>query len=555
MLNRSGTTKALPINIAGSSTFGRYPKISVEKTYNMFISDNWLVDYAGYQAVSQNSGTVDLGNKGRGIFASTTLGKIVAVYDASVYLINVVFDEIQDKVIDFSSIVIGSLSTSSGPVFIDENAIGQIALCDQVNVYIYDQTKSPAFEIAQIQSGVRPGYICYHDSRFMISDLNSVNWYISPEDAYTTSSPWTAIAAQGAIQTKADKCQAVVRMPSGGNSVFVMGKVVTESWFDTGSQNFPYQRSNTFTIDYGCINPATIAYTDKYLVWLAQNEKSGPIILYTNGGEPTKITTDGIDYLFGTLEAPEDSRAFMYRQDGHLFYHINFYTDNLSLIYDFNTGKFYHACDENGNYFIADQICFFKNQYYFVSRNNGNFYILDTKYTTFDGKEIPRIRICKWVALPSQEYFIANDVGFTIETGKTPYQVQNGGPEFLLTESGLNLITESNPFYLVTESQQQLITESGNNLVTEQSDPTNYNYLITEQGTIVRTVPRVDLSISNDGGESFSSELAYNLNPQGKGRNKLLWWGLGASNNLVCQFKFWGLGRFVATDGLVNIRQ
>ena len=47
----------------------------------------------------------------------------------------------------------------------------------------------------------------------------------------------------------------------------------------------------------GCINPATIAALDEYVVWLAQNEKSGPIIMYSTGGMPKKITTDGIDYL------------------------------------------------------------------------------------------------------------------------------------------------------------------------------------------------------------------------------------------------------------------
>lgn len=41
----------VPVNVVGSSTFGRYPKISLETTYNMFISDDWLVNYAGFQKV------------------------------------------------------------------------------------------------------------------------------------------------------------------------------------------------------------------------------------------------------------------------------------------------------------------------------------------------------------------------------------------------------------------------------------------------------------------------------------------------------------------------
>ena len=62
---------------------------------------------------------------------------------------------------------------------------------------------------------------------------------------------------------------------------------------------------------------------------------------------PEKITTDGIDYVLSQLTNPSDSQGFIFRQDGHLIYHINFYTDNLSLFYDFNNKKFFHASDHN----------------------------------------------------------------------------------------------------------------------------------------------------------------------------------------------------------------
>ena len=216
-----------------------------------------------------------------------------------------------------------------------------------------------------------------------------------------------------------------------------MGSIVTEAWFFTGTQLFPYQRNNQFNIDYGCIQPATVAYMDEIVVWLAQNEKSGPIILYSDGGMPKKITTDGIDFLFSELQYPASSQGFLYRQDGHLFYHINFYLDNISLFYDFNTEKFYNASDQNMNYFIAAEIAFMGNQYYFVTKNNGNLFAFDTAFTMYQDVEsntsttpinhiIPRTRTCRNIMLPSQDYFIANDVGFTIETGETDYYQQMG---------------------------------------------------------------------------------------------------------------------------------
>jgi len=250
---------------------------------------------------------------------------------------------------------------------------------------------------------------------------------------------------------------------------------------------------------------------DEVIVWLAQNEKSGPIIMYSDGGMPKKITTDGIDYLFSTLQNPEDSQGFLYRQDGHLFYHINFYSDDLSLFYDFNADKFYHACDQNLNYFIASEVAFFNNQYYFVTKNNGNIFAFDTSITT---------------------YQIINDIGFTIESGETDYQQQDLGPILLITQDG---------FLLQTQDVSVLPTV----LLTQQNGNTGYSNL---------SLPHVDLSISIDGGATFGNEWAYYLPAVGHRKNRLLWWQIGIANDFVPQFKFWGLGRFVATDGLVNTR-
>lgn len=562
MLGRGQNFEKAPINVVGSSIFGRYPKISVEKTYNMFESDGFMVPYAGYKTAIGSS-TFHNGQVGRALHTSTKLNKLIAVIDNRVYLVDITFNQ---SLLTFSGIQviqIGTLLTSSGVVYIAENNKPQIAISDGVSLYIYDSTQSPAFQT--VTTNFVPGFIDFHDTYFIVAATQD-NFY-SPAATNTwrlsesnNGLSWLSDAAHvGLLQTKPDVTQAVIRVPSRGNLVYVMGKTVTEPWFDLGLQLFPYQRQNSQNYDYGCLNPATIAATDEVVVWLAQNEKSGPIIVYSTGGMPEKITTDGIDFLFSNLKNPADSQAFIYRQDGHLFYHINFYTDNLSLFYDFNTKKFYHASDENLNFFIANEVAFFKNQYYFLTQKNGNLYAFDTVFTTYDGKEIPRIRTCRSYRKPTQEYFVANDVGFTIETGETNYQQQDLGPILFITEDGQNLITEGSAEFLLTEDGNFLLTEDSKNLVTEQIDLTDFSFLQSEQdantGTSSLSLPRVDLSISIDGGASFSSDMPYNLNPIGQRRNKLQWWQLGIANDFTCQFKFWGMGRFVVTDGILNTRQ
>ena len=579
MIVRSQRSKSVPLNIVGSSTFGRYPKISIQKTYNMFESDSFMVPYAGYQ-IAIDFTKFGNGVRGRAIHASTKLGKLIVVIDDRVYLVNLFFDQNQQMTFDSSVVLLGTLQTSTGVVYIAENNKPQIAISDGQQIYIYDQNPPagiPVFRVAT-QDGTNsgaalsfiPGFIDFHDTYFIVAasqdtvysppanntwrlstlvDIGGVPYVSFPDDSQNI----------GLIQTKPDNTQVTVRFPSRGNMIFVMGKTVTESWFDTGAQLFPYQRNDSYNIDYGCINPATVASMDSIVAWLAQNEKSGPIIVYSTGGLPEKITTDGIDYLFSQLTAPEDSQAFMYRQDGHLFYQINFYTDNLYLFYDFNTKKFYHASDEHLNYFIAGQVAFFNNQYYFVSKNDGNLYAFDTIFTTYNNSkgtfEQPRIRICHNIRDETQEYFVANDVGFTIESGNTDYLQVDQGPIFLITEDNQFLITEGAEIILLTEDGAFLELEDGSGLLLSEQQDNSFNFLISEQNDIKFVTPRVDLSISIDGGATFGNEWAYDLPAIGFRKNRLMWWQLGIANDLVCQFKFWGIGRFVATNGLVNIRQ
>lgn len=563
MVSRGQNFKEIPLNIVGSSVFGRYPKISIEKTYNMFVSDNFMVPYSGY-AIAVPSQQFQNAIQGRAIFTSTKFNRLVVVEGNGVYLVNIQFSQEFDKVTFFQVFKIGTLQTQSGVVYIAENNKPQIGFSDGSNFYLYDPTLNPQFQTISIN--FLPGYLTFHDTYFILAALGTNTWRLSgnndgttfPNDQYSV----------GALQSKPDNVQAVVRFPSKGNMIFVMGNIVTEAWFDTGAQLFPYQRNNQFNIDYGCLQPATVAYMDEIVVWLASNEKSGPIIMYSDGGMPKKITTDGIDYLFSTLQSPSDSQAFLYRQDGHLFYHINFYSDNLSLFYDFNTQKFYHACDQNLNYFIASEVAFFNNQYYFITKNNGNVFSFDTSITTYEDvdskgnrtiNEIPRIRTCANVRAPSQDYHIINDIGFTIESGETDYQQQDLGPIILITQDDAILVTQGDFLGMVTQDDSPLITQDDVSLVYQDTDDGSSAWLIAQQnantGTSNLSLPHVDLSISTDGGATFGNEWAYYLPPIGYRKNRLMWWQIGIANDFVPQFKFWGLGRFVATDGITNVRK
>lgn len=461
---------SMDLDIVGSTAFGRYPKISLEKTFNMIISDNWLVPYAGYRNVA----TISAGTRGRGLYSSDRYQQMIAVIDNSVYEIN--------KNLGVNKI--GNIGSFNGDVFIAENNANQIAICDKVNLYIFNYVDNTFQKVTfAADDDFIPAYIAFQDGYFIAANSGKAEWRLSdPNDGLT----WPPNPENvGEFQTKPDKVLATIPFPGQGGLLFVFGGTVIESWKDTGQQLFPYVRDNNFNIDYGCLNPATIALGDKIIVWLGANEKSGPVIMYSQGGPAQQISNDGINFLFAELTNPRNSYGFLFKQDGHLIYQFTFPDDNLSMAYDFNTQKFFTLTDEKMNYHIAKRVVYFNNNYYFVAFNDGNLYELNSDYTTYDGAEIPRIRITKTKRTPTADRFIVRNLTFPLEQG------DDGEPAV------------------------------------------------------------VDLSLSKDGGQTFGNSLRKELNPVGVRLNQLNYPNLGAANEFIAQFRFWGKGRAVAGNGKI----
>jgi hypothetical protein len=509
----------------------------------MIISDNFLVPTAGYQVSTAISGDLE----GRGIYTSNRANKMFAVIGNTLYGINT----------NKFATALGTISSSTGDVFISENNANQLAICDKRQLYIYNYVTGGAIQVAPLPAGVIPGYVTFQNGFFIVPDLLTSEWYLSAQNdglnwLWGPGTPGTSIA--GSISTKPDKAVAAIRFPGRGNLLLVFANTVAELWTDTGSQIFPYTRTSQLNIDYGCLNPATIAGNENIVVWLGGNEQSGPVIMYTTGGDAKRISTDGIDFRLTNLTNPTNSYGFLFRQDGHLLYQITFPDDNITYCYDFNSSKFFTLSDEYLNEHIAKKIAFFNEEYFFVTAQNGNVYQISTEFTTYDGAEIPRIRMCRNIRLPDTSRFAVNNVVFTLEQGVQPDIVED---DLLYTESGEVIQTQSLEDLMVIYGTPDIIevplyTENGQILL----DGHGAELFATEYGMFANTIPSVvELSISKDGGQSWGTRWAKTLNKKGNYKNRIIYWNLGAANDFVPQFRFYGLGRFVATDGIVNIYQ
>jgi hypothetical protein len=528
--------KTYPLDIVGSNTFGRNPKISPSQTFNMFISDNFLVDMTGYKKVlnvPQSAG-------GRGTFRSERGNFFIAVIGNAVYRISG-----PDTFLSYQ--FISNINTFFGDVSIDENIANQIAICDGQALWIYNWVagtfQAAVLPISQkTDQPITPGYVTYHDGYFIVPDVVTSDWYLSKANNGLIWN-WGAGSTYvfGSVQTKPTNCVAVLRAPGRGSLIWVFGTDVTEPWQDTGAQLFPYQRNSSSSIDYGCLSSTTIAAMDNYIAFLGSNEKSGPAILVSQGGNFERLSTDGIDFLLADLVAPETSTAFFYRLDGHVFYQITFYDprDNYTLVYDFNTKKFFYATDESMNFHIAASICFYNETYYFVSLKDSSIYELNSKYFTYDYNllngaysydidyQIPCVRICSSLEQDDTNPRVYNRLMFEVEQGVDPnYALYEN--YFASGEDGFIIAQEAAYGYV--------------------------GYWATQEIRVESYAPRIDITISKDSGQTFGNASQKFLNTQGNRKNRVIFWNLGQANDFVVQLRFWSRYRKTISNGIIEAR-
>jgi hypothetical protein len=563
-------SKQETIDIAGGSTFGKYSKISAAKTFNCYLSDAgiegdtkeyWIIQFPGYQRVLNLlpypnpypappalPDTVPNG-EGRGIFHSIRGNIVIVVVNSNVYSLNT----------SLGQTLIGTLATSVGEVFMAENLVSQIAIVDGQDLWIYNYSL-PAPNLTKQTGGVLsdavppsliPSYVEYHESQFLIANspnaAKSKNWYV-----YTTASPTTITQAVTGgvftIETKADFALAVKRIPARSSNVLVFGQAVCEVWTKTGGTE-NYTKNPSLSINYGCQSVSTIAEGSDILVWLAVNEDESPVIAVYDGDDIKPISTDGIDYLLGTIKHPEISTAMLYREDGHLFYILTFFSpdDNLTLMYDFNTQLFSHLTNQDLDFHPARGIVYFNLNTYFISLRNAALYQLSSSFTTLNENlsqtslgttppfdptlvyEMQKMRITSNIRLADSARFIVNSLTFTLEQGTDPDYTGVGIEDDLVTEA-----TNS-------PANDVIITEAGDVMIDEDSV------------TTVPYIPRIDLAFSKDGGVTWSNYVSRSLHSLGHRQNILHWEGMGAANDICFQFRFWTSNRFIANNGLADL--
>jgi len=373
-----------------------YPAISNGSTYNMFeftfpnSEQRALIPTAGFELLHEISAT----SRWRGIFSSNLLSAVVIGIGNSIYLTTPTHWRL-----------LFNIETLSGKIYFEENAIltqptdtnpgGQVAVSDGANIYIYqiNGVMTKATNDGGEELGFRPGMLSFQDDTFFCNDINSNRIF---QSTIIDGRTWPADKF-GIIDNETRGCLCLKTI------LFVFGNDITQLFHDAAlPQGFTYTKDTIRSFEYGIVNAESVGKGLDFFVWLGQTQYSQPTILLSNGGNPQVISTPGIDAILNQLTKPEDNNGFIYDQWGHTFYQINFFTDNISLLYNITTKKWYRVSNHQFKVHPIQGVASYqgRNVSFAISSEKGNIYRFGLDYFNNDGKIVPRS-----IITPNMVYF------------------------------------------------------------------------------------------------------------------------------------------------------
>jgi hypothetical protein len=383
---------------------------------------------------------------------------------------------------DGSTTTWGQLNTQSSRVSVAENNT-QIMVVDGQNGWIFTKATNAWAQITDVNFP-KTSFVTHQDGYFIIVEDGTQNFWISGiADGFS----WGALDFTS-VESSPDNLVATF---SDHGNLWCFGNRSTEVYQNTGDARFPFERIPGAIIQKGCKAPHTIQKFDDSIAWLGTDEQGQGVVWQAYGYQAKRISTAAIEKQIKKVRNFSSAYAFVYHEEGHLFYCLQIPGLETTLCYDAGTGMWHERSFKNAEtnsreLHRASCFVFFNDRNYVGDRVNGKIYEMGLAFFDDAGDEQVWERI-------------------------SPHQ--------------------QNEKELISYSCFELDLEVGRGLVTGQGSD-----------------PKIFLKYSDDGGRTWSSELWRSLGKIGHFFTRCAWRQLGQARDRV----FWVSGSdpvFVQING------
>lgn len=372
----------MEIPFVGGAYLNRSSNINAQECTNLFVSvDNKdakaalsLLGTPGCKSFSQ------LGTVGsvRRLFAVLT--KLYVVVDNSIYTVNT----------NGECVLLGTITTSAGNVFMESNGVEVLIVDGTEYGYFIDATDT----VTAVTLPCKAGCLTFQDGYFIVTEVGTGNFFIS--GLYDASS-WDSLDF-GSTEASPDSASAII---SNTHDLWIIGKQTSEVFYNSGDADFPFTRISGAVLEVGTNAPASVVKIDNLIYWLSDKGQ----IVRSEGYQYAIISTPHIEYMLSKFTTLSDAKAYLAVIEGLHWYVITFPTDARTLIYNVNTGfwselKSYSNKDDAIPWSKHRSNCgvYFNTKTVVGDYENGKLYTLDMDTYADDDYEIQRRRTSQTIS-------------------------------------------------------------------------------------------------------------------------------------------------------------
>lgn len=324
----------------------------------------------------------------------------------------------------------GTLLTATNRVSIAENGT-QLMIVDGSYGYILNMDTNVFTQISDVDFPACD-VVAFQDGYFIVNVKNTPYFAISqPYDGFTWGILDRSIAA-------ASPDTLISLINDNGNLWLFCGRH-TEVFQNTGNGLFPFERIPGAVIQTGCAAPFTVQAFDNTVAWLGVDEYGRGIVWKANGYTAQRLSTQAIEAVIATALDVGDSYAYVYHEQGHVFYVLQLNGLDTTLVYDGATGMWHERTFKDKVTNTTQQHrgaghLFFDQKNLICDRVTGSIYQQSLAIYDHDGDEMHRERISPHLADEKRNISFSN-FELDVETGRVLSSGQGSDPKIMMQYS------------------------------------------------------------------------------------------------------------------------
>jgi hypothetical protein len=280
--------------------------------------------------------------------------------------------------------------------------------------------------------------------------------------ALNDSMSWNALDF-GSAETDPD---AVVAPWVLNNRLYIFGTETIQPYRNTGNVDFPFETVIGGTLNKGLFAPRSLVNGSDHMYWVGGGRDESASIWRSSGNSPEPISTIAIDKTLQRVDDPSSIVSWSYSKDGAIF--IGFRLPDTTLVYD-ETNNLWHE--------------------------------RQSRYTSGTGVEYKVGWRCSSLCAAYNNVYVGDSLDGRIGTIENESFSEYTDDNIIRTIVTQPFIDQMDSFFLPT---LELTMESG-------------------VGNATSTDPKIRLSISRDGGRSFSPERSRGIGPVGDFGRRAIW--------------------------------